>query len=70
MSTSTTQNPPKRRPPVGLRCPTCGLGRFETTHTEPLPTGRIRRRKRCRDCGARVVTLEGLVTRNEVPRQG
>ncbi|MGL6095619.1 MAG: hypothetical protein ACRC7O_07475 [Fimbriiglobus sp.] len=70
MSSSPATNPPKRRPPAGLRCPGCCLGRFETTHTEPLPTGRIRRRKRCRACGTRVVTLEAVVPRTEVARQG
>jgi transcriptional regulator NrdR family protein len=57
-STTSRTNPPSVR--IGIRCPACGNGRFRTTHTEPLPTGRIRRRKTCRDCGRRVLTFESL----------
>ena len=42
----------------GIRCPQCGCRHFDTTHTEPLRDGRIRRRKTCRHCGRRVVTFE------------
>jgi transcriptional regulator NrdR family protein len=42
----------------GIRCPHCGCGHFYTTHTEPLPDRRIRRRKQCRHCGRRIVTFE------------
>lgn len=44
--------------PRGIECPQCGCRYFYTTHTEPLRDGRIRRRKECRHCGRRVVTLE------------
>src|SRR5258708_616247 len=47
---------------LGLRCPQCQVGRFRTTHTEPLPDDRIRRRKSCRQCGHRIVTYEGTLT--------
>ena len=57
-STCARTNSPSVR--IGIRCPACGNGRFRTTHTEPLPTGRIRRRKTCRDCGRRVLTFESL----------
>jgi transcriptional regulator NrdR family protein len=46
------------KPPRGIECPTCGCRHFYTTHTEPLPSGRIRRRKVCRHCGRRIVTYE------------
>lgn len=49
-------------PRRGLRCPQCQAGRFRTTHTEPLPDDRIRRRKVCRQCGHRIVTYEGKLT--------
>jgi transcriptional regulator NrdR family protein len=42
----------------GICCPQCGCRHFDTTHTEPLRNGRIRRRKVCRHCGRRLVTLE------------
>jgi len=38
------------KPPTakGIVCPKCGYRHFNTTHTEPLADGRIRRRKVCR----------------------
>ena len=42
----------------GLICRGCGCRHFLTTHTEPLKDGRIRRRRECRHCGRRVITLE------------
>ena len=42
----------------GIACPRCGGRKLATTHTEPLVDGRIRRRKRCRACGQRLVTCE------------
>lgn len=47
--------------PRGIECPKCGCRHFETTHTEPLADGRIRRRKRCRHCGRKMVTFEAPV---------
>jgi len=46
----------------GLECPGCGGHHFETTHTQPMSDGRIRRRKCCRHCQRRIVTYEGTVT--------
>lgn len=45
----------------GIECPRCGCRHFETTHTQPMHDGRIRRRKRCRHCQHRIVTYEGTV---------
>jgi transcriptional regulator NrdR family protein len=42
----------------GLICRDCGCRHFYTTHTEPLKDGRIRRRRECRHCGRKVVTME------------
>ncbi|AMV35237.1 hypothetical protein VN12_24140 [Pirellula sp. SH-Sr6A] len=42
----------------GIICPKCGCRHFITTHTEPLRDGRIRRRKRCRNCDRKVITHE------------
>jgi transcriptional regulator NrdR family protein len=50
-----------RRDDLGIRCPQCGCRHFYTTHTEPLPDGRIRRRKVCRHCGRKAVTYEAPV---------
>jgi hypothetical protein len=44
------------QPRRGTACPRCGCRHFRTTHTESLPSGRIRRRKVCRHCGRRMVT--------------
>lgn len=44
----------------GIRCPKCGCRHFYTTHTERLKNNRIRRRKICRNCGRRIVTIETL----------
>ncbi|GAB6184596.1 NrdR family transcriptional regulator [Thermopirellula anaerolimosa] len=50
--------PPAPKPERGIACPRCGCRHLRTTHTEPLPSGRIRRRKVCRHCGRRMVTYE------------
>ena len=42
----------------GIVCPRCGCRHFYTTNTEPLPDGRVRRRKTCRHCGRKIVTYE------------
>jgi transcriptional regulator NrdR family protein len=44
----------------GIECPQCGCRHFKTTHTEPIRSGRIRRRKICRNCGRKIVTFEGV----------
>lgn len=49
---------PTPRQERGISCPNCGCRHFNTTHTEPLRDGRIRRRKECRHCGRRIVTFE------------
>lgn len=62
------KQPDTPRVPAGLRCPKCGCCHFWTTHTEPLRNGRIRRRKECRHCGRKVVTLEAPVALPEADR--
>jgi len=42
----------------GIRCPRCGCAHWYVTHTERLPGDRIRRRRQCRHCGYRTVTVE------------
>ena len=42
----------------GILCPRCGQRRFQTTHTQPQRDNRIRRRKKCRACGHKIVTYE------------
>ncbi|MEX1228805.1 MAG: hypothetical protein WEB58_01115 [Planctomycetaceae bacterium] len=42
----------------GISCPRCGHRRFRTTNTQPLQDYRIRRRKKCRSCGYKIVTYE------------
>lgn len=55
-----------KREDRGIICPQCGCRHFDTTHTEPLRDGRIRRRKECRQCGRRVVTFESAPARTAV----
>ncbi|MBN1513727.1 MAG: hypothetical protein JXB13_17050 [Phycisphaerae bacterium] len=50
--------PRTQRENLGIECPRCGCRHFYTTHTEPLRDGRIRRRKVCRHCGRKLLTLE------------
>jgi transcriptional regulator NrdR family protein len=50
------------RSELGISCPQCGCRHFQTTHTEPLRDGRIRRRKTCRHCGRKVVTHEASLS--------
>ena len=52
------------RDQLGICCPACGCRHFQTTHTEPLRDGRIRRRKVCRYCGRKVLTFESAVGRS------
>ena len=56
------------KPERGIACPLCGCRHFYTTHTEPLSSGRIRRRKVCRHCGRRIVTYESSPSRQVVDR--
>ena len=42
----------------GLRCPDCGCRDLRVYYTRPLPLARIRRVRKCRNCGRRVVTTE------------
>ena len=44
--------------PRGIECRRCGCRHLLTTNTEPLADGRVRRRKRCRHCGQKIVTIE------------
>lgn len=47
--------------PRGLRCPKCGCGHFRVNYTRPKPDGKLMRRRECRNCGKRVVTLERIL---------
>ena len=51
------------RSDLGICCPQCGCRHFDTTHTEPLRDGRIRRRKVCRHCGRKVLTFESTAVK-------
>jgi len=58
MSEEATNPTEQEEEPLGLRCARCGCRHFYVTHTEPLPRGRIRRRRQCRHCGRKIVTYE------------
>lgn len=43
----------------GIECPRCGCRHFYVVYTRPR-IGKIVRRKECRNCSHRVVTIERL----------
>ncbi len=45
----------------GLVCPKCGCRHFYVIYTRPAWGNRIIRRRRCRDCGARITTTERMI---------
>jgi hypothetical protein len=45
--------------PRGLVCRKCGCTHFLVIYTRPIEGG-IRRRRRCRHCGTRLMTLERM----------
>jgi hypothetical protein len=47
--------------PRGLVCHSCGNGRLKVVYTRPAPSGRIVRRRECRNWGKRVTTWERMI---------
>ena len=43
----------------GIRCPECGCGHFDVTHSWP-EAGRVKRRRVCRNCGRPTTTFEKI----------
>lgn len=52
---------PVSRDEVGLVCRSCGCRHFEVVRTVRQSEGRIKRERRCRNCGRRMVTMEAPV---------
>lgn len=50
----------QHEPERGLRCPDCGCGDLRVYYTRPLPDGRIRRVRLCRNCARKVMTTEKI----------
>jgi transcriptional regulator NrdR family protein len=46
-----------RREDRGIACPQCGCRHFYVVYTRPK-AGKILRRKECRHCGRRLMTIE------------
>jgi hypothetical protein len=44
--------------PLGLICHRCGCCHFYVVYTRKRPDGRILRRRECRHCGHRIMTIE------------
>lgn len=44
--------------PVGFVCRACGCGHFEVVRTVRQQGGRVKRERRCRNCGRRMATVE------------
>lgn len=42
----------------GLVCHRCGCPHFHVVYTRPRPNGQILRRRECRHCGTRIMTIE------------
>lgn len=49
---------PKPDEPRGIRCASCGCGHFRVIYTRQARSGRVVRRRECRNCGRRVTTTE------------
>ena len=56
MSEGTQQTGTKQD--YGLECRHCGCKHFRVIYTRPYRSGRIMRRRECRDCGKRITTWE------------
>ena len=41
-----------------IKCPKCGLKRTLNLHTDVTSNNRVRRRRKCADCGYRFTTYE------------
>lgn len=44
--------------PPGLVCHRCGCRHFYVLYTRRRPNGQILRRRECRNCGTRILTIE------------
>ena len=60
MSESSTPTPGRA---VGLTCPKCGHPRSRVLYTRAANGGRLRRRRACLACSARVTTWEHIAGR-------
>lgn len=47
---------------IGLLCHRCGCRHFRVIYTRRRPSGDILRRRECRHCGTRIVTIEKHAT--------
>ena len=45
----------------GLECPRCGCAHFRVVYTRPLSGNRIVRKRECRHCQRRMLTVEKAV---------
>jgi transcriptional regulator NrdR family protein len=59
MSDSERQKYPPDAPANGPSCWKCGCCDFRVRNTIPLPDGRIKRYRLCRNCGKVITTYEG-----------
>ena len=46
---------------LGIACPSCGCRDLRVWRTRPLSDGRIRRERKCRNCGRLVLTTERVI---------
>ena len=44
--------------PLGLTCGGCGCQHFQVLYTRQVRSGKIMRRRACRNCGKRITTFE------------
>lgn len=50
--------PDAETPKTGLICHRCGCCEFRVVYTRPRANGTIIRRRECRHCGCRILTVE------------
>jgi hypothetical protein len=58
MSKAVTRSKQQSELGVGLECRSCGCRHFYVRNTVPLPGGKIRRYRECRNCGRILTTTE------------
>lgn len=52
---------------TGLVCHKCGCTHFYVIYTRARPNGKIVRRRECRNCGTRILTVEKTIGNLGVP---
>lgn len=46
---------------IGIECPNCGCKHFYVIYTRRAASGKLVRRRECRNCGRRMTTWESVI---------